>query len=84
MLIHSDDIVAVTQKKVYTMIPNFTRIFPHPLFLLMNAVPEPDIFILTNAHSLILPQNEYMILLEDLKGIMDHIMYPNITLLECI
>lgn len=51
------------------MVPNFTRILPHPLFLLLNAGLEPDIFTFANKQTLIVPQNEYVKLWEDLKGI---------------
>ena len=38
---------------------NYTHILPHPLFLLFHNEPETDIYILATKQSLIVPQDEY-------------------------
>ena len=48
--------------------PSYTRILPHPLFLLLCDEPETDQYILATKLSLIVPQNEYERLYNDLEG----------------
>ena len=48
--------------------PGFTRILPHPLFLLLCRTPDTENYILANKKSLIVPQNEYVSLYSDLKS----------------
>ena len=48
--------------------PSFTRTLPHPLFLLLCYTPAIDKYIFANKLPLIVPQNEYVSLYNDLKG----------------
>ena len=47
---------------------NYTRILPHPLFLLFHNEPETDIYILATKQSLIVPINDYERLYKDLMN----------------
>ena len=44
---------------------NYTRILPHPLFLLFHNEPETDTYILVTKQSLIVPTDEYERLYKD-------------------
>ena len=40
--------------------PGFTRILPHPLFLLLCRTPDTENYILANKKLSLVPQNEYV------------------------
>ena len=60
--------------------PGFTRILPHPLFLLLCDIPETDTYILATKKLLIVPKNEYESLYDVLNGKYGAYKIPNYSL----